>query len=426
MIDKLYQYYLQHPDICIDTRKITNGCIFFALKGPNFDGNEFADEALKKGAALCVVDNPSLSKNDRFFLVENVLETLQNLARHHRDLLTIPVIGLTGSNGKTTSKELLAAALSVKYNVYATHGNLNNHIGVALSILGIRSNHEIAIIEMGANYVGDIAFLCTISKPSHGYITNIGKAHLEGFGGIEGVIRGKSELYDHLIKNNGVVWINSNNEILFNMAKRFKAPFFYPNRGDFYHCEFIDADPEVRFKDEHGNNVKTQLIGSYNFENIATALCVAKYFEVPADDANNAVANYNSENNRSQVLKKGSNLIILDAYNANPTSMAKAIENLAGMKAERKVAIVGDMNELGEDTEKEHAEIGKLLTKLGINQVYLCGKKTVPAMEYLINAQRFDHVDELVTFLKNNPIQNSTVLVKASRSIGLEKVLEAF
>ncbi|QSE97932.1 UDP-N-acetylmuramoyl-tripeptide--D-alanyl-D-alanine ligase [Fulvivirga lutea] len=426
MIESLYQHYLRNPKISTDTRKIEEGSLFFALKGPNFDANKFADEALNKGAALCIVDDKSVVKDDRYFLVDDALVALQDLARHHRKQLTIPIIGLTGSNGKTTSKELLACVLRQKFNVFATKGNLNNHIGVALSMLSINSNHEIAVIEMGANFVGDIAFLCTISSPTHGYITNIGKAHLEGFGGIEGVIRGKSELYHHLIKHDGVVWINSTNEILSNMAKRFKNPLFYPKKGDYYHCEFISADPNVLFKAENGEEVQTNLIGSYNFENIATALCIGKYFDVPATDANKAIADYIPENNRSQVIKKGSNTIILDAYNANPTSMAKALENLNLINAENKVAILGDMKELGEDSEKEHKAIGDLLNEYQIKKVYLCGELIKATQQQADHAKHYQSVQELIDELKANPITNSTVLIKASRSIGLERVLEAF
>jgi UDP-N-acetylmuramoyl-tripeptide--D-alanyl-D-alanine ligase len=265
MIGRIYKHYLELRSISTDTRKIEAGSLFFALKGPNFNANKLAAEALKKGARLCIVDDPDYANDERCILVEDVLESLQALAKHHRAQLTIPVIGLTGSNGKTTTKELITTALSAKYNVVATSGNLNNHIGVLLSIL---PKHEIAVIEMGANHVGEIEFLCSISNPTHGLITNIGKAHLEGFGGIEGVIRGKSELYQHLIKKDSVVWINSSNPILSNMAKRFKAPLFYPAKGDYYHAEFISASPEILLKADNGDEILTHLVGAYNFENI--------------------------------------------------------------------------------------------------------------------------------------------------------------
>ncbi|MEQ8242860.1 UDP-N-acetylmuramoyl-tripeptide--D-alanyl-D-alanine ligase [Fulvivirga sp.] len=424
MIDKLYQHYLQYPVICTDTRKITDGCIFFALKGPNFNANSFAKEALEKGASLCVVDESEYAINDQYLLVEDALQALQDLAKRHRVSLKIPVIGLTGSNGKTTTKELLTVALSPKYNVLATKGNLNNHIGVPLTILSIKPEHELAIIEMGANHVGEIAMLCGIANPTHGLITNIGKAHLEGFGGIEGVIRGKSELYHHLIQNDGVVWINSSNEILSNMAKRFKNPLFYPKKGDYYEAEFIEANPNIIFKTEDGNTVTTHLIGKYNFENIAVALCAAKYFEVPADLANRAVADYNPENNRSQVLKQGSNTIILDAYNANPTSMASALENLSKMDSSNKVVILGDMKELGEDSIKEHESLGIVLSQYNFENVFLCGEEMRAAASKYPNANHALTREALLEMLKDSSLKNALILIKGSRSMGLEETLK--
>jgi UDP-N-acetylmuramoyl-tripeptide--D-alanyl-D-alanine ligase len=424
MIEQLYQHYLKNRTVCTDTRAITKGCIFFALKGPNFNANKFAKQALDEGAALCVVDDPAAAIDDRFVVVEDTLVALQDLARYHRDQLEIPVIGLTGSNGKTTTKELLVAALSSKFNVIAAKGNLNNHIGVPLTLLSIRPEHEIAVVEMGANHVGEIAMLCALANPTHGLITNIGKAHLEGFGGLEGVIRGKSELYNHLIQHNGIVWINSNNEILSNMAKRFKNPLFYPNKGNFYHCEFIEASPEIKFTAENGNLIHTHLVGAYNFENIAAALCVAKFFEVPQQAANQGIANYTPENNRSQVIKNGSNTIILDAYNANPTSMVSAIDNFSKMDANNKVAILGDMKELGEHSNAEHKQLGSLLAQKGFTHVYLCGALIKPALKEIPSAHYFAERKDLIKELQNQPIQNSTILIKASRGIGLEALLE--
>nr|HPH46574.1 UDP-N-acetylmuramoyl-tripeptide--D-alanyl-D-alanine ligase [Chryseolinea sp.] len=320
-IEKLYQHYLSSGKISTDTRKIEPGSLFFALKGDNFNANEFAEEALNKGAMFSIVDEKRFAVNDKCILVDDVLTTLQKLARHHRDQFTIPFIGLTGSNGKTTSKELLHAVLSKKFKTLATKGNLNNHIGVPLTILSIDKTIEVAVIEMGANHLGEIALLCSIANPTHGFITNIGKAHIGTFGGFENIVRGKSELYQHLLTNNGVVFINSLNEILANMAKRFKNPIYYPAAGNYYHCEIISADPFVKIKTENGATIETQIIGGYNFENMATALCIGKYFGVDADEANRAIAEYSPGNMRSQVMQKGSNTIILDAYNANPSSM---------------------------------------------------------------------------------------------------------
>lgn len=423
-IDKLYQKYRESGKVSTDTRQILPGSVFFALKGEKFNANEFAAEALKKGASIAVVDEAKYAIDDRYVLVDNSLEALQKLARHHRDQLKIPVVGLTGSNGKTTSKELLNAVLSKKFRTYATKGNLNNHIGVPLTILSIDDSIELAIIEMGANHVGEIALLSSIANPTHGFITNIGKAHIGTFGGFENIIRGKSELYQHLITNNGQVFINSKNEILSNMAKRFSKPLFYPAKGDFYHCELLASDPFLKIKAENGDAITMQLVGGYNFENAAVALCIGKFFGVDDRLANQAVAEYVPGNMRSQIVNKGSNTIILDAYNANPSSMTAAIENLAAMNVEKKVAIVGDMFELEDEAEAEHRAIGRLLKQKNFDRVYLCGKLMHSAQQEFPKAILFEKKDDLISELKKNPIQNSTVLVKASRGIGLETVVD--
>ncbi len=423
-IEKLYQRYLASGKISTDTRKIEPGSLFFALKGDNFNANEFALEALEKGAMYSIVDEERFAVNDKCILVDDVLTTLQKLARHHRDQFSFPFIGLTGSNGKTTSKELLHAVLSKKFKTLATKGNLNNHIGVPLTILSIDKTVEMAVIEMGANHLGEIGLLCSIANPTHGFITNIGKAHIGTFGGFENIVRGKSELYQHLLTNSGVVFINSQNEILANMAKRFKNPIYYPAAGDYYHCELIGADPFVKIKAENGNVIETQIIGGYNFENMAAALCIGKHFGVDATAANAAIAEYAPGNMRSQVMKKGSNTIILDAYNANPSSMQAAIENLAGMHATHKVAIVGDMFELEGEAEKEHRNLGRLLKEKKIDRVYLCGKLVSSAKVEFPNALYFESKTLLIEELKRSPLSNSTILVKASRGIGLETILD--
>jgi UDP-N-acetylmuramoyl-tripeptide--D-alanyl-D-alanine ligase len=423
-IQKIYQIFLKSGKASTDTRQITPGAVFFALRGEKFDGNLFAADALAKGAALAVVDNPSVAIDDRYVVVEDALKTLQDVARHHRRHLTIPVIGLTGSNGKTTSKELLAAVLGTRFRTFATRGNLNNHIGVPLSVLSIDPSVEVAIIEMGANHLGEIALLSSIAQPTHGFITNIGKAHIGTFGGFENIIRGKSELYQYLIAHEGVVFINSENEVLFNMAKRFKQPLFYPGKKDYCPVALLGADPFIEFETETGERVKTQLIGKYNFENVAVALCIGKYFGVDAVAAAQAVANYVPANMRSQVIRKETNTVILDAYNANPSSMAAALTNLAEMKAERKVVILGDMFELEEDAETEHRHIGRLLHEFGFTEVYLCGSLMQYAQQEFPKARHFYTRDDLLEALKRNPIIHSTVLVKASRGIGLEVVLD--
>jgi UDP-N-acetylmuramoyl-tripeptide--D-alanyl-D-alanine ligase len=423
-IEELYDKYLESRAVSTDTRQIKPGCIFFGLKGDRFNGSTFAKDALEKGASYAVIDDPACALDERTILVSDSLATLQQLSTYHRKRLSIPVIGLTGSNGKTTSKELVYAVVSKKYKTYATKGNLNNHIGVPLTILAIDDSIELAVVEMGANHLGEIALLCDIAQPTHGFITNIGKAHIGTFGGFENIIRAKSELYQYLLQTNGTVFINSQNEILANMAKRFSKPVFYPAKGDYYHCEFISSDPFVNLRAENGQEVQTQVIGRYNFENMAAALCIGKFFGVDEAKANEAVANYVPANMRSQIVQKDGNTIILDAYNANPSSMKAAIENLAEMKAPRKVLILGDMFELEEEAEKEHQEIGKLIQRFHFNEVYLCGKLMKIAQLEIPAAKHFGSREDLISALKENDLSNATILVKASRGVGLEAVVE--
>jgi UDP-N-acetylmuramoyl-tripeptide--D-alanyl-D-alanine ligase len=349
---------------------------------------------------------------------------LQKLARFHRDRLEIPVLALTGSNGKTTTKELIHAILSRRFKVHATRGNLNNHIGVPLTVLSVKPHHEIAVVEMGANHVGEIAMLCGIADPTHGLITNIGRAHIGLFGGIEQIARAKGELYDHLAARNGVVFINSGNDLLTGMAKKFKSTVTYPAVGDFYSAQLVDADPYVRLVADNGQEVATQLIGAYNFENLAAALCVGKYFGVDPEEANAAVATYRPENMRSQVVQKGSNTIILDAYNANPSSMHAAIENLLAMRGERKILILGDMFELGDESEREHRLLATTINRHGFREVYLCGNLMAVAAEEIPQAHYFPNKADLIRALQSTEIDNAVILIKASRGIGLEEVVE--
>ncbi len=424
MMEKLYNYFKQSTGICTDTRQIKPGNLFFALRGPSFNANQFACQAIDAGAVAAVIDDGEYEIPGKTILVPDGLSALQELARFHRAKLKIPVIGITGSNGKTTSKELVHAVLNSHFNTFATKGNLNNHIGVPLSVLSITEKHEIAVIEMGANHIGEIADLSTISQPTHGFITNIGKAHIGLFGGFEGVIRAKSELYNYLIKTHGTIFVNQNQEILMNMSKRMTNPVFYPNAGSFYPVELIGADPYVSIKSTESGTVTTHLVGRYNFDNIATALCVGKFFHVPDSKAIQAVTEYVPENNRSQIIKKGSNTIILDAYNANPSSMEKALENLAQMDAKNKVAIVGDMFELGDETNKEHSAVGELARKLGLTEMYFCGKSMQLARDAFGGEHGFETRAELIDYLKNHPISNSVILIKASRGMALEQVVE--
>jgi UDP-N-acetylmuramoyl-tripeptide--D-alanyl-D-alanine ligase len=423
-IENLYARYAATGTVSTDTRKIIPGSIFFALRGDKFNANEFAAEALEKGASYAVIDDAKYKVNDRYVLVADVLQTLQELARHHRDQLKIPVIALTGSNGKTTTKELTHAVLSRKFTTLATKGNLNNHIGVPLTVLSINTSIELAVIEMGANHTGEIEMLCRIANPTHGFITNIGKAHIGTFGGYDNIVKAKSELYRHLMSVDGTVFVNSANGLLRDLAKPFSKPVTYPAAGDYYHAELLDSDPFVKIRAENGEEIQTQLTGAYNFENIACALCVGKFFGVEAQQANAAVRDYIPGNMRSQVVKKGTNTIILDAYNANPSSMSAAIENISAMNATNKILILGDMFELEEEANKEHQAIGQLIREKGFRNVYLCGTFFKSALHEIPYAKYFEKKEDLVKELQLYPLADATILLKASRGIGLETVVD--
>lgn len=423
-IEAIYEKYKECSGVSTDTRQLKEGTLFFALKGPNFDANAFVRDALEQGAKYAVVSDESYLEDERCLLVEDTLQALQLLANHHRRQLEIPVLGITGSNGKTTTKELIDAVLSQKYNCRATRGNLNNHIGVPLTLLNAPSDTDILVVEMGANKLRDIHELCQIAEPTHGLITNIGKAHLEGFGGFEGVLRTKSELYQFLLDHKGTAFINSRNELLYNMSKRFENPVLYPAKGDYYHCELLSADPFVELEAENKEKVSTRLMGVYNFENIAAALCVGKFFGVDAQKANEAVANYAPSNNRSQLIEKDNgNYIILDAYNANPTSMKVAIENFAALKRPKKVLILGDMKELGEDNVHEHHELGRLVAKYRFERILLCGLSIIEVLENNPEAVHFESREMLMNYLKSKKYRDTTFLIKGSRSMGLEEAV---
>jgi UDP-N-acetylmuramoyl-tripeptide--D-alanyl-D-alanine ligase len=421
-IQKIYRLFIECNGVSSDTRKVSAGSMFFALKGDNFNANLFAKDALDLGAQYAVIDEEKFKISDRYILVKDVLRTLQELANFHRRQFKIPFIAVTGTNGKTTTKELIKAVLSKKYITYATVGNLNNHIGIPLTILSIQNDVEMAVIEMGANHQKEIEGYCKIVEPSHGLITNIGKAHLEGFGGFEGVKKGKGELYEYLLRTGGVAFINSNNEILTEISK-FSSPIEYPRKGDYYTCELLESTPFVSIKTEEHKTVETQLTGEYNFENIAAALCIGKYFKVPADSANAAVAAYDPQNNRSQIIEKGGNTIILDAYNANPSSMKAAIENFAKIKASPKILVLGDMFELGDESKSEHANLGKLISQFNFDQVILCGKEMASAKDSYPKADYFADKGSLTDWFKSHKITNSHLLIKGSRGMGLENLL---
>jgi UDP-N-acetylmuramoyl-tripeptide--D-alanyl-D-alanine ligase len=422
-ISDLYEFFKTCSAISTDTRQIAQGCMFVALRGDTFDGNTYAAEALNKGAKFVVVDNPEVVKDERFLLVENTLIALQKLANHHRNQLNINIIALTGSNGKTTTKELIAAVLNKKFKTYATRGNLNNHIGVPLTLLAIDSSYEIAVVEMGANHQLEIELLCNIAAPTHGLITNIGKAHLEGFGGVEGVKKGKGEMYDFLQKSGGTVFVNATNAVLVEMAaaRHFKHRIDYRNTDS----PIMHTDsPVVIYEDAQKNIVTTYLTGHYNFENIAVALAVGQYFGVENTLANAAVAAYNPTNNRSQMIQKGTNTILMDAYNANPSSMTAAIENFAKLANSHKMLILGDMFELGSEAPAEHADLGKLISKLHFDTVVLIGEQMAHALAYLPTAYYFTDKFSLHNWLTDTPQQNTAILIKGSRGMGLESTLQ--
>lgn len=426
-LEQLYDIYLKGHTISTDTRQITDGCIFFALKGDNFDGNTYAAEALKKGAAYAVVDNPDVATDGKYLLVEDVLTALQDLARHHRKTFTFPVIALTGSNGKTTTKELIAKVLSMKYKTYATKGNLNNHIGVPLTLLAIdAAKYEMAVVEMGANHQEEIALLSSIAQPTHGLITNIGKAHLEGFGGVKGIVKGKGELLDYLSKKKGTVFVNVENEAVMEMVSKRRAfgeIVFYCTESSPVNPKLIQESPVVTFEGNKGKIVTTHIPGQYNFDNMCAAIAVGNHFGVTDDDAYEAVANYQPDNNRSQIVKRGTNTVIMDAYNANPSSMAAAITNFANMEARHKMVILGDMFELGDASEEEHLALGKLVADAKFDLVILTGKHMQAALPALPKAYYFPDKFSLHNWVMDNPQHETLILIKGSRGMALESVL---
>jgi len=427
-IQQLYTHFLSSTGVSTDTRYIGPGNLFFALKGPNFNANTFAATALERGAKAVVVDEAvyAVDNDPRYLLVSDGLKALQQLAAYHRKQRNIPMIALTGSNGKTTTKELLHAVLSTKFVTLATIGNLNNHIGVPLTLLRITGSTEIAIIEMGANKQGDIWELCEIANPTHGFITNIGKAHLEGMGGPEGVLKTKTELFQHLKKSGGKVFINTLQPVFSNMTRRFDAPVLFPEKGSFCEVEFISADPFVRFQVEGMEEAfQSQLIGSYNFDNIASALTLGKFFGVPLADAATAISNYRPSNMRSQLLEKRSNLIILDAYNANPSSMEealKAFDKMAGKS--HKMVILGDMLELGEHAEAEHSRLGEILAEMDIDKICLSGHLIQSALATAPKALYFPDPFSLRNWLTDSNLEDYLILIKGSRGMKLEGLVE--
>jgi len=413
-IKKIYKLYSKHYLISTDTRDMRKNTLFFALKGGRFNGNKFANEALKNGARYAIIDEKEYKTSDKTILVDNVLETLQKLASYHRIQLNAPILAITGSNGKTTTKELINCVLSEKYSTTATAGNLNNHIGVPLTLLSMTPKTEIGIVEMGANHQKEIEFLCSIAQPDYGYITNFGKAHLEGFGGIEGVIKGKSELYSFLIEADKIVFVNPSDALQVEKTSHAKTISFAENTA------FIDANPFVKLS-FNTQQIQSNLVGDYNYTNIIAAITIGTYFKVEPLQIKEAIENYVPTNNRSQIIKKESNRIVLDAYNANPSSMKVALENFSKIKKELKTIILGDMFELGEESTREHQEIVNLA-----DSFYFTNTLYVGAHFYKADTKnkQFETFEALKNFITTNPIENQFLLIKGSRGMQLERILE--
>lgn len=432
-IEELYGSYIRSGQkISTDTRKLEKGSLFFALKGANFNANEFAERAIETGCALAIVDEEKYVTNANIVLVRDVLTTLQHLANHHRKALSIPFLAITGSNGKTTNKELINAVLSKKYKTLATAGNLNNHIGVPLTILSITPEHEFAIIEMGANHQGEIAQLCDITEPDFGLITNIGKAHLEGFGGIEGVKKGKSELYKFLKSRNAKTFINGDDEVLYELAfENDKITYGCKKLYDVIGKDCTSADTvSFKYTTRYGNKdwqkqstINTQIVGGYNFVNCLAAVCVGTYFKVEEELIKEALENYLPNMNRSQLLKTEKNTIILDAYNANPNSMKAAVENFARFNANKKLLLLGDMFELGEYSEEEHQKLIYLLKENKFENVVLVGDAFYKISEP--GYKKFKTTAECLDYLKKLNVTGNVVLIKGSRGMKMELLQEA-
>jgi UDP-N-acetylmuramoyl-tripeptide--D-alanyl-D-alanine ligase len=421
-IEDLYQLYLQYPSVQTDSRKLKKDDIFFALRGPSFNGNEFASRALQAGAAYAVIDDDQYYLNEKTIVVIDALQSLQQLAKMHRQQFNIPFLAITGSNGKTTTKELVHAVLSSQFKTSTTIGNLNNHIGVPLTILSIPNNTEIAVIEMGANHQKEIASYCTYALPTHGLITNCGKAHLEGFGGVEGVKKGKGELYDHLRETGGMAFVMKDYDYLVEMSKGIAEVFSYGSSNADITGHALEAGDllAVEFDKGYGGRINTQLVGNYNLPNVLAAVAVGKYFGVNEDKIKNAIEGFIPSNSRSQLLMKGENKIILDAYNANPSSMKLAVENFAAMNEPRKIMVLGAMAELGEESLQEHQGIIDEISKHKWQEVILVGGD-FGKLEH--SFKQFSTPEEAGKYLQQIKEQ-AAYLVKGSRSMQMEKVVE--
>jgi len=422
----IYQLYTSYPVISTDSRKIEPNSIFFALKGDNFNGNQFANTAIENGAAYAVIDEEKYRVSDKTILVSDVLQALKDLANHHRKKLGTPILGITGTNGKTTTKELVSAVLSQKLNVTFTQGNLNNHIGVPLTLLKMTEKTEFGVVEMGANHPGEIAELCKIAEPDFGIITNIGKAHLEGFGSFEGVVQTKSELYQYIKQKDGFIFFNQDNPILTKLTKNINNKISYGTTNADFTGELLSSPPYVNIKANFKKGVlylNTNLTGDYNFENIMAAACIGNYFEIDPLKIQEALKIYIPQNNRSQLIQRGGLKIIMDAYNANPTSMQASIKSFISTNQKNLNFILGDMLELGEYSKSEHIAILELLSNNPNCKVITVGK-SFGEIAHDYNCMPFSNVKDLCEFLKKYPLPEGNLLIKGSRGIQLEKVLE--
>jgi UDP-N-acetylmuramoyl-tripeptide--D-alanyl-D-alanine ligase len=419
-IVELYEIYKQYPAIQTDTRKLKKNDLFFALRGPNFNANAFAINALDAGAAYAVIDDAEYNTHANMILVDDALATLQQLALYHRNQFNIPFIAITGSNGKTTTKELVHIVLSSSFKTYTTHGNFNNHIGVPLTILGIRNDAEMAVIEMGANHQGEIASYCLYTRPTHGLITNVGKAHLEGFGGYEGVKKGKGELYDYLRTASGTAFVMWDYDYLREMSEGIPETIRYGTKDADMTGRIISSEPFLSIEVEK-EKINTQLVGAYNFPNVLAAAAVGSHFGLPLSKIKQALESYVPSNSRSQLIEKGSNKIILDAYNANPSSMKAAIENFEKINADNKILILGAMAELGEESLFEHEQIVKLLEKFRWSDVILVGGDFLKVTSRF---KTFDNSLKAKQWYNSQHFENTFLLVKGSRSMQMEKVVE--
>ncbi|MDQ6815713.1 MAG: UDP-N-acetylmuramoyl-tripeptide--D-alanyl-D-alanine ligase [Bacteroidota bacterium] len=423
--EQLYELFLQYPSVETDTRKLKKGDLFFALSGPNFNGNDFASEAIKRGAAYAIVDRQIENSNGQILKVDNVLASLQQLAKHHREQFDIPFIAITGSNGKTTTKELVTAVLSSHYKTYTTQGNLNNHIGIPLTILRVGQNAEIAVIEMGANHQKEIQGYCLYAEPTHGIITNCGKAHLEGFGGVEGVKKGKGELFDYLRAHNATAFIFDDYDYLHEMSAGISYLITYGTKSGMVVGKAMPSETFLKVElagERPSSAIQTQLVGNYNLPNVLCAVAVGKHFSVPMEKIIKSIEEYTPGNSRSQMEVRGTNHIILDAYNANPSSMKVAIENIANIKASKKVLMLGAMMELGDESIEEHQSVVNLISQFTWKKVILVGGDFAKVNHPFTF---FDTSNEAARWVRENGFDNSYILIKGSRSIKMEKITEA-